>query len=68
MWIKASELREQVARLLAQPVEQLGHTQWIAHIMNRLQLPDTSKRKRQTCGIVYCMPRRQVLDMMHRNH
>jgi hypothetical protein len=66
VWIKAAELREHVARLLAQPVEQLGHTQWIAHIMTRLQLLDTSKRKRQTDGMVYCVQRGQVLDMMRR--
>jgi DNA primase len=65
-WIKAAELREQVARLLGQPVDQLGHAQWIAHIMTRLQLMDTGKRKRQTDGMVYCIQRGLVLDMMRR--
>ena len=66
VWLKASQVREQVARLVGQPVDQLGHAQWIAHIMTRLQLLDTSSRKRQMDGMMYCIRRDVVLDMMRR--
>ncbi|MEO0565454.1 MAG: hypothetical protein AAF125_25325, partial [Chloroflexota bacterium] len=65
-WLKASELREQVAQLLGQPVEQLGHAQWIAHILSRLHLLDNGRRKRQMDGVVYAIQRTAVIDMMHR--
>ncbi len=66
VWLKASAVREKVAQLLGQPIEQLGHAQWIAHIMTRLQLLDISNRRRQMDGMVYRVMREQVLDMMRR--
>lgn len=66
VWLKALELREQVAKLLGQPVEQLGHAQWIAHILSRLHLLDNGRRKRQMDGVVYVIQRTAVVDMMHR--
>jgi hypothetical protein len=44
-WIKATELRDQVRQLLGHSVEQIGHAQWIGHILNRLQLTDRNRRK-----------------------
>jgi NAD(P)-dependent dehydrogenase (short-subunit alcohol dehydrogenase family) len=55
IWIRAAALRDQVARLLGQPLEQMEHTQWIGHILKRLHLLDESKRKRDTEGMVYAM-------------
>ena len=66
VWLKASVLREQVASLLGQPVEQLGHSQWIAHILSRLHLLDNRRRKRLMDGMVYAVQRAVVLDMMER--
>ena len=66
VWLKASKLREQVAKLLDQPVEQLGHAQWIAHILSRLHLLDPSRRKRQMDGVAYGVQRTAVVDMMRR--
>jgi hypothetical protein len=66
VWLKASVLREQVATLLGQPVEQLGHSQWIAHILSRLHLLDNRRRKRLMDGMVYAVQRAVVLDMMER--
>jgi hypothetical protein len=66
VWLKASELRDQVAKLLGQPVEQLGHAQWIAHILSRLHLLDNGRRKRQMDGVVYAIQRTSVIDMMSR--
>ena len=66
VWLKASELREQVAKLLGQPVEQLGHAQWIAHILSRLHLLDNGRRKRKMDGVVYAIQRTAVIDMMSR--
>jgi hypothetical protein len=66
VWLKASVLREQVATLLGQPVEQLGHSQWIAHILSRLHLMDNRRRKRLMDGMVYAVQRAVVLDMMAR--
>ena len=66
VWLKASALREQVAKLLGQPVEQLGHAQWIAHILSRLHLLDNGRRKRQMDGVVYAIQRSTVIDMMSR--
>ncbi len=66
IWIRASTLREQVAKLLGQSIEQMGHTQWIAHILKRLHLLDESKRKRDTDGMVYAINPVEVRDMMRR--
>jgi len=66
VWLKAAELRENVAGLLSQPVEQLGHAQWIAHILSRLHLLDNGRRKRQMDGVIYAIQRSAVMDMMHR--
>lgn len=66
VWLKAVELREQVAKLLGQPVEQLGHAQWIAHILSRLHLLDNGRRKRQMDGVVYAIQRTAVIDMISR--
>jgi hypothetical protein len=66
VWVRASSLREQVAKLLGQGVEQMGHTQWIAHILKRLHLLDESKRKRNTDGMVYAINPVEVRDMMRR--
>ncbi len=68
VWLKASVLREQVASLLGQPVEQLGHSQWIAHILSRLHLLDNRRRKRLMDGMAYAVQRAVVLDMMERYH
>ncbi|MBA3869961.1 MAG: hypothetical protein H0X30_12510 [Anaerolineae bacterium] len=66
VWIRASALRDQVARLLGQSLEQMGHTQWIGHILKRLHLLDESKRKRDTDGMVYAVDPTEVRDMMRR--
>jgi hypothetical protein len=66
VWLKASVLREQAASLLGQPVEQLGHSQWIAHNLSRLHLMDNRRRKRLMDGMVYAVQRAVVLDMMAR--
>jgi hypothetical protein len=66
IWLKASEVRKQVACLLEQPIESLGHAQWIAHVMARLHLLDNARRKRQVDGMVYGIQRAHVWDMMQR--
>jgi hypothetical protein len=66
VWLKASEVREQVASLLGQSVETLGHAQWIAHVMSRLHLLDNARRKRQMDGMIYGIQRAHVIDMMQR--
>jgi DNA primase len=65
-WIKASDLREQVQALLSYTKEQMGHTQWIGHILNRLQLVDRNRRKAYAGGQMYRIQRDELLDMMHR--
>lgn len=65
-WIKASDLREQVQSLLSYTKEQMGHTQWIGHILNRLQLVDRNRRKAYAGGQMYRIKREELLDMMHR--
>lgn len=66
VWIKAAVLREKVARLLGQPVEKLGDSQWIGHIINRLHLLDEAGRKRGMDGITYAIKPLDVIDMMRR--
>jgi DNA primase len=66
IWLKASAVREHVARLLGQPEEQLGHTQWIAHIMTHLHLLDNARRKRLMDGMQYGVQHAQVVDIMQR--
>jgi hypothetical protein len=66
VWIKAGALREQVARLLAQPVDKLGDAQWIGHILKRLHLLDEAGRKRGMDGIAYAVKPDDVADMMRR--
>jgi hypothetical protein len=65
-WIKAAVLRERVAKLLAQPVEKLGDTQWIGHILKRLHLLDDARRKRSMEGMTYAVQPHEVIDMMRR--
>jgi len=65
-WIRAQTLRDQVAQLLGQTPEQLGHTQWIAHILKRLHLLDEQRRKRDTEGMIYAINPVEVQDMMRR--
>jgi hypothetical protein len=65
-WIKASDLREQVQSLLSYTKEQMGHAQWIGHILNRLQLVDRNRRKAYAGGQMYRIRREELLDMMHR--
>jgi hypothetical protein len=66
VWIKAVALREQVARLMGQPVERMGDAQWIGHILKRLQLTDRNRRKAYSGGQMYSIKRAEVLDMMRR--
>ena len=65
-WMKASELRDQVRQLLGYSSEQMGHAQWIGHILNRLQLTDRNRRKAYSGGQMYAVEREDVLDMMRR--
>ena len=66
VWIKASVLREKVARLIGQPVEKLGDAQWIGHILKRLHLLDEAGRKRGMDGMTYAVQPSEVIDMMRR--
>ena len=66
VWIKASALREQVAKLMGQPVEKLGDAQWIGHILKRLHLLDEAGRKRGMDGMAYAVKSSEVIDMMRR--
>jgi hypothetical protein len=66
IWIKSAVLREHVAKLLAQPVEKLGDTQWIGHILKRLHLLDDARRKRGMDGMAYAIQPTEVIDMMRR--
>lgn len=65
-WIKAPELRNEVCQLLGYSPEQMGHAQWIGHILNRLQLTDRNRRKAYTGGQMYSIARADVLDMIRR--
>jgi hypothetical protein len=46
--------------------EQMGHAQWIGHILNRLQLSDRNRRKEFAGGQMYSIKREEVLDSMRR--
>jgi hypothetical protein len=65
-WLKATELREQVRQLLGYSTEQMGHAQWIGHILNRLHLIDVNRRRRDMHGQRYLISRNEILEMMHR--
>jgi hypothetical protein len=65
-WIKATDLREQVRDLLGYTKEQMGHAQWIGHILNRVQLVNRNHRKAYAGGQMYSIKREDVLDMMLR--
>lgn len=45
---------------------QMGHAQWIGHILNRLALTDRSHKKAYTGGQMYLIDRTEVSDMMRR--
>ncbi|HEX2618575.1 MAG TPA: hypothetical protein VHL11_00475, partial [Phototrophicaceae bacterium] len=66
IWLRAVDLREQVAALLGQPIERMGDSQWIGHILKRLHLADEGRRKRGTDGMSYAIEPEEVLDMMRR--
>jgi hypothetical protein len=66
MWLKAAALREQVAKLMGQTVEEMGHAQWIGHILKRLHLAQEGRRKRSNDGVAYAIEPAEVRDMMRR--
>ncbi|MBZ0280757.1 MAG: hypothetical protein K8L97_08440 [Anaerolineae bacterium] len=66
IWLRAADLRERVAALLGQPIERMGDSQWIGHILKRLHLSDEGRRKRSTDGMSYSIEPEEVLDMMRR--
>ncbi len=66
VWIKACDLRDRVRDLLGYSAEQMGHAQWVGHILNRLQLTDRNRRKAYTGGQMYLIHRNEVIDMMRR--
>jgi len=65
-WLKATQLREQVRQLLGYSTEQMGHAQWIGHILNRLHLIDARRRQRDMHGQRYLLNRNEILEMMRR--
>jgi len=65
-WIKACDLRDKVCDLLGYNAEQMGHAQWVGHILNRLQLTDRNRRKAYTGGQMYLIRRDEIMDMMRR--
>jgi hypothetical protein len=65
-WIKGADLREQVRNLLGYSTDQMGHAQWLGHILNRLQLTDRHRRKAYAGGQMYGIKRADVIDMMRR--
>lgn len=65
-WLKASAVREEVAKLLGQPSDKLGDAQWIGHILKRLHLLEDGRRKRTPEGMTYAVQPAEVRDMMRR--
>jgi hypothetical protein len=65
-WLKATELREQVRNIMGISREQMGHAQWIGHVLNRLALTDRNRKKAYTGGQMYLIDRAEVNDMMRR--
>jgi DNA primase len=65
-WIKAADLRHKVCDLLDYSADQMGHAQWIGHILNHLQLTDRYRRKAYTGGQMYLIRRNEITDMMRR--
>jgi hypothetical protein len=66
VWLKAAELREQVRDIMGISREQMGHAQWIGHVLNRLALTDRNRKKAYTGGQMYLIDRADVSDMMRR--
>jgi hypothetical protein len=46
--------------------EQIGHAQWIGHVLNRLALTDRNRKKAYTGGQMYLIDRTEVSDMLRR--
>jgi hypothetical protein len=65
-WVKASDLRDHVRQLLGYSPEQMGHAQWIGHILNRLQLVDRNRKKAYSGGQMYAIKREDIIDMIQR--
>ncbi len=65
-WLKAVDLRERVRSIMGITREQMGHAQWIGHVLNRLALTDRNRKKAHTGGQMYLTDRERVLDMMRR--
>jgi hypothetical protein len=66
VWVKASQLREQVGQLLGNSADQVGHAQWIGHILNRLHLIDASRRQRDMQGQGYRVSRQEIVETLRR--
>jgi predicted nuclease of predicted toxin-antitoxin system len=65
-WLKASDLRQQVQKLLGLSVEQMGSAQWIGHLLKQLDLVHPGRRKHHVSGRMYALARAETLDMMRR--
>lgn len=66
VWLKATDLRERVCDIMGIIREQMGHAQWIGHVLNRLALTDRNRKKAHTGGQMYLIDRKEVNDMMRR--
>ncbi|MCK6579743.1 MAG: CHC2 zinc finger domain-containing protein [Anaerolineae bacterium] len=66
VWLKGTDLREEIRSLLGHSSDEIGNAQWIGHILKRLQLIDQSRRKHHVGGKLYAIERHEVLDMMQR--
>lgn len=66
LWLKACDLHDRVRERLGYDAEQMGHAQWIGHILNRLQLTDRNRRKAYTGGQMYLIRRSEITDIMRR--
>ena len=66
IWLKRSDLHEQVRLILDISEETFGSAPWIKHTLKRLQLIDTARRKNSAHGQTLGIKRSQVLDLMRR--
>ena len=65
-WLKAADLRDRVREIMGINRDQMGHAQWIGHVLNRLSLIDRNRKKAYTGGQMYLIDRTEVCDMMRR--
>jgi hypothetical protein len=64
VWIPGGDLRDKVRVVLGQSPDEFGSAHWIGHVLKRMQLTDSNRRKHRVGGKCYAVEHGEVVDLM----